>query len=85
MSTPLAARLLLADGKAAEALRFSEAALSAHENALGKTHRWTKDSARVAALAGLGRAEEASALRCRYDVLQFGFDQTGDDTQLLRT
>ena len=72
---------------AATAAGDSEAALSAHEKALGRTHRWTKDSARVAAdaLAGLGRSEEASALRGRYDVLQFGFDQAGNDTQLLRT
>ena len=81
------ARLLLADGDAEEALRFSEVALSAHEKVLGRNHRWTKESACVAAdaLAGLGRAEEASALRGRYDVLQFGFDQTSNDTQLLRT
>ena len=56
---------------------FDKAIFRPTKNALGKTHRWTKDSARVAAdaLTCLGRAEEASALRCRYDVLQFGLER----------
>ena len=68
------ARLLLAEGNAAEALRCGEAALSAHEKTLGENHPWTKDSARVVAdaLAALGRAEEAAALRER-----FGIDTDG--------
>jgi tetratricopeptide (TPR) repeat protein len=62
------ARLLLANGNAAAALPFSEDALAAHEKTLGQNHHWTKDSARVTAeaLAALGRADEATALRSRY-------------------
>jgi hypothetical protein len=38
------------------------------DNALGRDHPWTKDSARVTAdaLDALGRSEEAKALRGRY-------------------
>jgi hypothetical protein len=50
----------------------SEAALAAHDNILGTDHPWTKDSARVTAdaLAALGRADEAPALRHRYGISQ---------------
>jgi tetratricopeptide (TPR) repeat protein len=64
------ARLLLATGSAAEALTFGETALAAHEKILGKNYHWTRDSAGTAAdaLAALGRADEAAALRERYDL-----------------
>jgi hypothetical protein len=64
------ARLLLAEGNAAEALRCGEAALAAHQRTLGENHPWTKDSARLVAEAGaaLGRAEEAAALRERLGI-----------------
>jgi hypothetical protein len=64
------ARLLVAAGSGAEALTFGETALASHEKALGKNHRWTKDSARTTAdaLAALGRGDEAAALRERYDL-----------------
>ncbi len=61
------ARLLLAaDGP--EAARIAaEAALAAHEAALGPAHAWTRDSARVTAeaWAALGRTEAAAALKAR--------------------
>ncbi|MGA2289113.1 FxSxx-COOH system tetratricopeptide repeat protein [Bradyrhizobium sp.] len=62
------ARLHLAEGNAADALKFSEVAVAAHEKALGVRHRFTRDSARIAAdaLAALGRAAEAAVLRGRY-------------------
>jgi hypothetical protein len=58
----------VAAGSAAEGLTFGEIALAGHEKVLGKNHRWTKDSARTTAdaLAALGRADEAAALRERY-------------------
>jgi hypothetical protein len=51
-------------------LVFGEAALAAHDKALGRDHPWTKDSARVtgAALEALGRAAEAAALRARFGI-----------------
>jgi eukaryotic-like serine/threonine-protein kinase len=62
------ARLLVATGCGAQALGLGQTALAAHESALGRDHAWTKDSARVTAdaLAALGRADEAAALRERY-------------------
>jgi tetratricopeptide (TPR) repeat protein len=62
------ARLLMTVGRAAEALTFSETALARHEKVLGKSHQWTRESARTAvdALAALGCADEAAALRQRY-------------------
>jgi class 3 adenylate cyclase/tetratricopeptide (TPR) repeat protein len=64
------ARLLLATGSAAEALTLGETALAAHEKILGKNYHWTRDSAGTAAdaLAALGRADEAAALRERYNL-----------------
>jgi hypothetical protein len=58
----------LAEGAPSEALAMSEAALAAHDKALGAAHPWTKGSARVKARAldALGRADEATALRARY-------------------
>jgi hypothetical protein len=46
------------------------AALLAHEATGGLDHPWTKDSARTTAdaLAALGRAEEAAALRARFGI-----------------
>src|SRR5262249_1162199 len=63
------ARLLLETGRAAEALTVAQSALATHE-AVGLNHPWTMDSARltVDALDALGRAEEAKALRERYEV-----------------
>jgi hypothetical protein len=60
--------LLVATGCPAQALGLGQTALVAHESALGLDHAWTKDSARVTAdaLAALGRADEAAALRERY-------------------
>ena len=54
----------------AEALQLARAALAAHERANGPNHPWTKDSAGVtaAALAALGRAKEAKALRKKYEI-----------------
>ena len=62
--------MLLADGNAAEALTYSEAALAAHKKALGEDHPWTKNSAGITAdaLAALGRADEAAALRARFGI-----------------
>ncbi len=62
------ARLRLAQHAPSEALALSEAALAAHDMVLGTHHRWTINSARVTAdaLAALGRANEAAALRARY-------------------
>jgi hypothetical protein len=66
----LYARLLLMTSRAAEALLLGAAALATHERGSGPNNRWTKDSAHVtaAALAALGRAAEAAALRERYGV-----------------
>ena len=54
----------------AEALELARAALAAHERANGRSHPWTRDSAVVTAdaLAALGRAEEAKALRKKYSL-----------------
>ncbi|WP_428551722.1 tetratricopeptide repeat protein [Roseiarcus sp.] len=62
------ALLLLATGRAPEALTLGEAALAAHEKSLGPRHRWTADSARITAdaLKALGRDDAASELRRRY-------------------
>jgi len=62
------ARLLLITGRQVEALSIAEGALAVHEATNGSNHIWTKDSADVAAdaLAALGRADEAAALRARY-------------------
>jgi tetratricopeptide (TPR) repeat protein len=67
-------RLLLDTGRAAEALPLAQTALSTHEAASGANHPWTKDSARVTAdaLAALGRADEAAALRARYGLSDDG-------------
>ena len=64
------ARLLLAEGNAAEALTCGDAALAAHKKVLGEDHSWTKNSAGVTAdaLAALGRAEEAAGLRARFSI-----------------
>jgi tetratricopeptide (TPR) repeat protein len=61
------ARLLLDTGHAAAALHLAQAALATLEAASGPNHPWTKESAHVTAdaLAALGRAEEAAALRER--------------------
>src|SRR5262245_27027939 len=63
-------RVLFELGNPVEALALGETALAAHDKALGPHHVWTKDSARIAAdaLAPLGRAEEAIALRERYAI-----------------
>jgi Tetratricopeptide repeat len=55
-------------GQPTEALTLGQAAVAAHDKALGPNHPWTKDSARVPAdaLDALGRTEEAKALRERY-------------------
>jgi tetratricopeptide (TPR) repeat protein len=55
------ARLLVATG-------LGQTALAAHEDALGPDAAWTRDSAAATAdaLAALGRADEATALRSRY-------------------
>jgi hypothetical protein len=68
------ARLLLDTGRAAEALPLAQTALSTHDAALGSTHPWTKDGALVTAdaLAALGRADEAAALRARYGLSDDG-------------
>ena len=64
------AALVLASGNASEALTLGEAALTAHDEALGREHAWTKDSAHVIARAldALGRAEEAKAQREKYRI-----------------
>ena len=51
-------------------MELARAALAAHERAYGPNHPWTKRSAGVtaAALAALGRAEEAKALRKKYSL-----------------
>ena len=64
------ARLLLMTDRPAEALQLARPALAAHERVNGPNHPWTKDSAGVSAdaLAALGRAEEAEALRKKYGI-----------------
>ncbi len=64
------ARLLMTD-RPAEALQLARAALAAHERANGPNHHWTRDSAGVTAdaLAALGLAEEAKALRKKYSLV----------------
>jgi tetratricopeptide (TPR) repeat protein len=64
------ATLLLAGDSAEQALALCEAALAAHNKVLGRDRKWTRDSACVtaAALAALGRAAEAVALRQRYGI-----------------
>jgi tetratricopeptide (TPR) repeat protein len=68
------ARWLLADGNAAQALAYGEAALAVHRQALREGHPWIKDSAAItaAALDALGRSEEAAALRARFDLATNG-------------
>jgi hypothetical protein len=63
-------RLLLDTGNQTKALSLGETAYAAHEKALGRDHKWTKDSARVTAdaLDALGRTNEAAALRERYGI-----------------
>jgi tetratricopeptide (TPR) repeat protein len=67
----LAHLLLSLGGAAAETLTFSETALAGHEKILGRNHQWTRDSAETAAdaLANLGRADEALALRERFGLI----------------
>jgi tetratricopeptide (TPR) repeat protein len=62
--------LLRDQGDLAAARPLFERALAIYENALGPNHRWTNDTARVTAeaLDALGRADQAAALRARYDV-----------------
>ena len=62
------ARLLQDQGDLAGARPLLERALAIREKALGPEHLLTKGSAHVAAdaLAALGRADEATALRARY-------------------
>jgi tetratricopeptide (TPR) repeat protein len=64
------ARHLLDTSRTAEALPLAQAALATHEAASGGDHRWTKDSARVAAdaLDALDRGEEAAELRARHGI-----------------
>jgi len=64
------ARLLPMTDRPAEALQLARGALAVHERANGPNHPWTKDSAgvTVGALAALGRAEEAEALRKQYRI-----------------
>ncbi len=64
------ARLLLMTDRPGEALSVGERALAAHEAAYGPKDPWTKDSAAVTAdaLAALGRADEAAAVRARYGI-----------------
>jgi tetratricopeptide (TPR) repeat protein len=68
------ARLLLDTARTAEALPLAQTALATHETASGANHPWTKDSARVTAdaLAALGRADEAAALRARHGLSDDG-------------
>jgi tetratricopeptide (TPR) repeat protein len=62
--------LQLTLGNAKEAAALATQALQAHEEKLGPTHPWTIDSAMTAieALDALGRADEANAVRARFDV-----------------
>jgi hypothetical protein len=62
------ARLRLTQRAPSEALALSKAALGAHDKVLGANHPWTKVSAGIiaSALAALGRADEAAAVRARY-------------------
>ena len=64
------ARLLLMTDRPAEALQLARTALAAHERVNGPNHIWTRDSAGVTAdaLAALGLAEEAKALRKKYSL-----------------
>jgi hypothetical protein len=64
------AKLLLREGRLADALDFAKAALAAHENMLGPRHRWVKESARITAeaLLALGRARETTKLCKRYGI-----------------
>jgi tetratricopeptide (TPR) repeat protein len=64
------ARLLLITDRPAEALQLAQASLAVHERVNGPNHPWTKDSAGVTAdaLAALGRAAEAKALRKKYGI-----------------
>jgi hypothetical protein len=59
-------------GRASEGLTIAQCALATHEVASGLNHPWTRDSARVTAdaLDGLGRAEEAKALREKYGLTE---------------
>jgi tetratricopeptide (TPR) repeat protein len=61
--------LLLITGRPEQALKLGQAALASHARSR-PNHPWTKDSARVTAdaLDALGRADEANALRARYDL-----------------
>ena len=54
----------------AEALQVAQPAFAVHERVNSPNHPWTKDSAGVTAdaLAALGRAEEAKALRKKYGI-----------------
>ena len=54
----------------AEALQLARTALAAHERVNGPNHPWTRDSAGVTAdaLAALGRAAGAKALRKKYSL-----------------
>jgi hypothetical protein len=65
---------LLDEGRAGEALPLAQTTPSTHEAASGANHHWTKDSALVTAdaLAALGRADEAAALRARYGLSEDG-------------
>ena len=65
------ARLLLMTDRPAEALQLARTALAAHERVNGPNHIWTRDSAGVTAdaLAALGLAEEAKALRKKYGLV----------------
>jgi hypothetical protein len=56
--------------RSAEALQLARAALAAHERVNGPNHPWTKDCAGVTAdaLAALGLAAEAEALRKKYGI-----------------
>jgi tetratricopeptide (TPR) repeat protein len=64
------ARLLLMTDRPAEALQLARAALAADERASGPNYPWIKDAAVVTAdaLAALGRADEAKALRKKYKI-----------------
>jgi tetratricopeptide (TPR) repeat protein len=68
------ARLMLSTDRPEQALSFGQSALSIDDKALGRDHPWTKGSARVTAdaLAALGRADEATALRARYGLTDDG-------------
>ena len=64
------ARLLLMTDRPAEAFQLARTALAAHERVNGANHPWTRDSAGVTAdaLAALGFAAEAQALRKKYSL-----------------